>query len=65
MGRAFAISMALNSCGYPIGAALGGWLATQSVELSIFVAVAFGTFGTVLGWLLLPATEDSAESALA
>ena len=39
MGRAFAISMALNSVGYPIGAALGGWLATQSVELAIFVAV--------------------------
>ena len=55
MGRAFAISMALNSVGYPIGAALGGWLATQSVELAIFVAVGFGVVGVVLGWLLLPA----------
>ena len=40
MGRAFAISMALNSIGYPIGAALGGWLATQSIELALVVAVA-------------------------
>jgi hypothetical protein len=58
MGRAFAISMALNSSGYPIGAALGGWLATQSVELAIYVALGFGIVGTVLGWLLMPAADE-------
>jgi len=62
MGRAFAISMALNSVGYPIGAALGGWLATESVELAIVVAVCFGIIGTVVGWLLLPATDEATES---
>jgi MFS family permease len=62
MGRAFAISIAINSVGYPIGAALGGWLATQSIALAIFVAVGFGMVGTVLGWLTLPARDDSAAS---
>lgn len=63
-GRAFAISMALNSVGYPIGAALGGWLATQSIEFAIFIAVAFGVVGSVLGWLMLPATDEYAEGVV-
>ena len=62
MGRAFAISMALNSSGYPIGAALGGWLATQSVELAICVAVGFGVVGTALGYLMLPRNEAEAAA---
>jgi len=64
MARAFAISMAVNSAGYPIGAALGGWLATQSIELAIAVAVAFGLAGTFLGWLLMPATDDDGGPTL-
>ena len=53
-GRAFAISMALNYSGVPIGAALGGWLAAVDVVLAIWVAVAFGVVGTLLGHGLLP-----------
>jgi MFS family permease len=62
MGRAFAISIAINSVGSPIGAALGGWLSTQSIELAIYVAVGFGSVGTVLGWLMLPANDDRSQS---
>jgi MFS family permease len=53
-GRAFTISMALNYSGVPIGAALGGWLAATDVALALWVAVAFGTAGTLLTYLLLP-----------
>ena len=54
VGRAFAISMALNQSGYPLGAALGGWIAATSIETAILVAIIFGTIGTVLGFVLLP-----------
>jgi MFS family permease len=59
MGRAFAISMALNSVGFPIGAALGGWLATQSIEVAVWVAVVFGVLGVVLAWWQLPRSEPA------
>ena len=54
MGRAFAISMAVNYSGFPIGAALGGWLAAQDVGLAIWAAIGFGGAGTVLAYVLLP-----------
>jgi MFS family permease len=65
LGRAIAISMALNSSGYPIGAALGGFLVTQSIELAIYVTIGFGLLGTVLGLLLIPASDGRAESVAA
>jgi len=37
MGRAFAVSMAVNFTGLPVGAALAGILASQSLELAIAV----------------------------
>jgi MFS family permease len=54
VGRAFAISMALNQSGYPLGAALGGWIAATSIETAVVAAMVFGTIGTVLGFVLLP-----------
>ena len=39
MGRAFAISMAFNFSGFPIGAAIAGVLADTSLDLAILVAV--------------------------
>lgn len=57
VGRAFAISMALNQSGFPIGAALGGWLAATSVDSAIGVGVVFGCIGTVLAVVLLPREE--------
>jgi len=62
MGRAFAISMAVNYSGFPIGAALGGWLAAQDVGLAIWVAIGFGVAGTVLAYVLLP-TDRARTSA--
>jgi MFS family permease len=54
VGRAFAISMALNQSGYPIGAAIAGWIAATSIDSAIIVGVAVGCVGTVLAAALLP-----------
>jgi len=39
MGRAFAVSMAFNFVGYPIGTAIAGAVATVSIEAAILVGV--------------------------
>jgi len=58
MGRAFAISMALNYSGVPVGAALGGWLiGSAGVTAALAVAIGFGLVGTVLSYVLLPRNE--------
>ena len=56
MGRAFAVSMSFNFAGYPIGAAIGGVLAAQSIELAIGVSVVACAVACVLAALLIPAT---------
>ena len=40
LGRAFAVSMALNYAGFPVGSAAGGVLVAQSVALAFVVAAA-------------------------
>jgi MFS family permease len=55
MGRAFAVSMNLNFAGFPVGSAIGGFLAAQSIGLAIGVAVAFSLAGAILAALLVPA----------
>ncbi len=54
VGRAFAISMALNQSGYPIGAAVGGLLIATSIDSAVTVAVVMACLGTILAILLLP-----------
>jgi predicted MFS family arabinose efflux permease len=60
MGRAFAISMSFNFAGYPIGAAIGGFVAAQSTELAIGLAIATAIVGAALARLLMPAREPDA-----
>ena len=48
MGRAFAVSMAFNFMGYPIGAAIGGLL----VAISLTGAVGFGVAALIAGCVL-------------
>jgi MFS family permease len=48
MGRAFAVSMAFNYLGMPVGAALAGTLAGQSLETAIIV---LGVGGSLIGAL--------------
>jgi predicted MFS family arabinose efflux permease len=54
MGRAFAISMAFNFAGFPIGAAIAGWLASFSIEAAIVVGVIAAVIGTLAAWTLVP-----------
>jgi MFS family permease len=60
MGRAFAVSMSINFLGFPIGSALTGWLATESIELAVLFAVAACFVAAVLARLLIPLRDDRA-----
>ena len=55
MGRAFAISMSFNFAGYPIGAAIGGFVAAQSTELAIGLAIVATLAGAAFARFLIPA----------
>ena len=54
MGRAFAVSMAANFLGYPIGAAIGGTLAAQSLPGAAVLGVVLILVGVVLGAVMVP-----------
>ena len=60
MGRAFAISMAMNFMGYPFGAAIGGALVGIGTDVAIAVAVVFTALGAIVAWLLLPRIAPAA-----
>ncbi len=61
MGRAFAISMAFNFAGWPIGAAIAGVLATFSIELAIGVGIVAAAAGAVMAWTLVPRDAGGSE----
>ncbi|HET7703705.1 MAG TPA: MFS transporter, partial [Candidatus Limnocylindrales bacterium] len=54
MGRAFAVSMALNFLGYPIGAALAGAIAAASIEAAIIVGAIACVAAGVAAAILIP-----------
>ena len=39
MGRAFAVSMALNFAGFPVGSAIGGAIVPISLDVAIGLAI--------------------------
>ena len=59
LGRGFAVSMAANFMGYPIGAAIGGTLAAISLPGSVALGVGFILLGTLLGAVLLPRRDPN------
>lgn len=59
-GRAFAVSMALNFSGVPIGSALSGPILGISLPLTIMIAATLAVAGGVLMMLKIPAVEDAA-----
>jgi hypothetical protein len=59
MGRAFAVSMALNFVGFPIGAAIAGVLATQSVGLAMVPAIVAVVLSVALAATMVPRTDDA------
>jgi MFS family permease len=54
MGRAFAVSMAFNFIGYPIGTTIAGALATVSLEASIVVGAVACVVAGVAAAVLIP-----------
>jgi len=58
-GRAFAVSMAMNFVGFPIGAAIAGALAEQSVTTAIVPAIVASVLGLVFAATLVPRTDPA------
>jgi MFS family permease len=58
LGRAFAVSMAFNFLGFPIGAALTGLLAVASIPAAVWMGVIASVAGAVLAALLIPPREE-------
>ncbi len=63
MGRAFAVSMALNFSGYPFGAAIGGALVGLGVGIPLAAAAAFTALAAVLAAVLLPRDDPPGSTA--
>jgi MFS family permease len=59
MGRAFAVSMAFNFAGFPIGAALGGVLVTVSLGATVWFAVVACAASCVLGAIFVPVAAET------
>jgi MFS family permease len=59
LGRAFAVSMAFNFMGFPIGAALAGTLAASSLPLAIGLGLVGAIAGAVLAATLVPVRETT------
>ena len=54
-GRAFAVSMALNFSGVPIGSAISGPLLEQSIAVPLLLGAAISVVAVVTALLLIPA----------
>ena len=63
MGRAFAVSMAFNFVGYPIGAALAGALAAFSIETAIVVGAAACVVAGVAAAVMIPRRAPTLSGA--
>jgi MFS family permease len=60
-GRAFAVSMAMNFIGFPIGAAIGGALADRSLALAIVPAILASVGGFVFAATMVPRTDPASD----
>ncbi len=60
MGRAFAVSMAFNFLGMPVGAVVAGILADSSIESAILILGIGGALAAATsGALLVPRTDPA------
>jgi hypothetical protein len=63
LGRAFAVSMAFNFVGYPVGAAIAGALAAGSIPTAIGMGVAASFLGAVFAATMIPVHAPTATAA--
>ena len=61
-GRMFAISMALNQLGNPIGAALSGPLIAWSLTGALWVAVGFVALASLVPLVVIPAEDEASRT---
>jgi len=61
LGRALAVSMSLNMCGLPLGAALGGMLVTGAPDLTLAVAAAASVLAAAAIYALVPARSEGSS----
>jgi len=54
LGRVLAVSISLNSSGFPLGSALGGFLIVRSTELTFVAAAAASILAALTAWVLIP-----------
>jgi predicted MFS family arabinose efflux permease len=59
MGRAFAISMAFNFAGWPVGAAIAGLIASTSIEAAVILGIVTAAIAVVFAVTLVPAGEPA------
>jgi MFS family permease len=65
MGRAFAVSMAFNFMGFPIGAAIAGAMVEVSMSATIWFGVVACVVGAVTAAIMVPAQEPVQSWSLA
>jgi MFS family permease len=63
LGRAFAVSMAFNFLGYPVGAAIAGALAASSMESAIWLGVGACALAAVFAAVMVPRQVEAIDSA--
>ncbi len=61
LGRAFAVSMALNFVGTPIGAAFAGPVVSWSLEAALWLAVAIAAASALLPLMTIPRSSGAAR----
>ena len=57
-GRAFAVSMALNFAGFPVGSAVGGVVVTRSLDAALWAAVLAAISAAVVTIAAIPKHPD-------
>lgn len=65
MGRGFAVSMALNFAGFPLGSALAGFVVPVSIEAAMVIAVAANVAGALVSYFGIPRDDALERAALA
>ena len=60
IGRAFAVSMALNFLGFPIGSALAGALVPISIGATLAIAAATEVVAALIAWFAIPREDPLA-----
>ncbi len=65
MSRALAVSMAFNSIGFPVGAALAGFITAVSVEAAILFGVIACLLAAVFAAILIPRRQQAGSNSQA